>query len=225
MEHAKKFILVPHDQISKHVATEDNLSELDREMSIILKNSKLSDDEKVKLYTQVLQKRLNILNHNKGVQEIIPEPTQSIEEEKQISNEKSDVIEHLILETAPKNLKSNTRNILSFLKNSSDVMHWSSNGELIFKGRNIKNSNMLDLIKTLQTSSNKADPQGFDVFLQGLSEMNFPKSLIRNASLKLECEIKKEESSPKMKRNKPTIEKPSDWISLAPTRRTKTRKT
>ncbi|GBO15846.1 hypothetical protein AVEN_190852-1 [Araneus ventricosus] len=69
----KKYILVPNDEISRHVPTEDTLSELDREMSVILKNRRVLDDEKVKLYVQVLQKRLNIQDHNNGVEETIPE--------------------------------------------------------------------------------------------------------------------------------------------------------
>ncbi|GBO19237.1 hypothetical protein AVEN_8547-1 [Araneus ventricosus] len=106
----KKYILVPKDEISKHVPTEDTLSELDREMSVILKNGRVLDDEKVKLYMQVLQKRLNIQDHNNGVQETIPEPVsaQHTEEEKQnlVKKrdlvEKKDLIENLILESTLK---------------------------------------------------------------------------------------------------------------------------
>ncbi|GBN29854.1 hypothetical protein AVEN_36683-1 [Araneus ventricosus] len=85
MEYANKFILVPNNQFSKHAPTEDTLSELDRNMSAILKNRGIPDDEKAKLYMQILLKRLNILDHNKVVQETIPEPVsnQNTEEEKQ----------------------------------------------------------------------------------------------------------------------------------------------
>ncbi|GBN12710.1 hypothetical protein AVEN_188132-1 [Araneus ventricosus] len=83
MEYTKRYILVPNDEISKHVPTVDTLSELDREMSAILKNRWVLDNEKVKLYMQVLQKRLNIQDHNNGVQETIPGPVsaQHTEEE------------------------------------------------------------------------------------------------------------------------------------------------
>lgn len=208
-------MLVPNDQLSKHVPTEDTLSELDREMSAILKNKRISDDEKVKLYMQVLQKRLSILDHNNGLQETFPEPVSAPQqtEETQDLVEKQDEIENLILESAPKNLKSNTRNILNYLKkNSRDVMHWTSNGELIYRGSNVKNSNVLDLIKTLQTASNTPRPPGFDVFQQGLAEMNFPKSFIKNSALKNEFEIKKEETPPK--RRKHTNVKSNEWLSL-----------
>ncbi|GBM71711.1 hypothetical protein AVEN_77205-1 [Araneus ventricosus] len=102
--------LVPHDEIFKHVPTEDTLSELDREMSAILKNRRVLDDEKVKLYMQFLQKRLNIQDHNDGVQETIPEPVsaQHMEEEKEnlVKKrdlvEKKDLIENLILESTLK---------------------------------------------------------------------------------------------------------------------------
>ncbi|GBN38846.1 hypothetical protein AVEN_265125-1 [Araneus ventricosus] len=102
MEYTKKFILVPNDQISKHVPTEDTLSELDRKMSSILNYKEISDDEKVKFYMQVLQKRLNILDHNNVVQETISEAASAQPtEEKQDLVEKSDLMELLILESAP----------------------------------------------------------------------------------------------------------------------------
>ncbi|GBM14173.1 hypothetical protein AVEN_60991-1 [Araneus ventricosus] len=134
MEYAKKFILVPNDQISKHVPTEETLSELDREMSAILKNKGISDDEKIKLYMQVLQKRLNILDHNNIVKETISE-AQHTEEEKQDLVEKSDLMEHLILESAPKNLKSNTRNILNYLKKFSRLNALDSQGRIDLQGK------------------------------------------------------------------------------------------
>ncbi|GBM50968.1 hypothetical protein AVEN_114619-1 [Araneus ventricosus] len=151
MEYPKKFILVNNDQIFKHLQTEDILSELDREMSAILKNKGISDEEIVKLYMQVLQKRLNILDHNNVVQETISEAVSAQhteEEEKHDLVEKTDLLQHLILESAPKNLKSNTRNILNYLKNSQNLMHWSPKGELFYKGKNVKNSNVLELIKS-----------------------------------------------------------------------------
>ncbi|GBN86402.1 hypothetical protein AVEN_109086-1 [Araneus ventricosus] len=135
MEYAKKFILVPNDQISKHVPTEETLSELDREMSAILKNKRISDDEKVKLYMQVLQKRLNILDHNNVVQETISEALHTEEEEKQDLVEKSDLMEHLILESAPKNLKSNTRSILNYLKKVSRLNALDSQGRIDLQGK------------------------------------------------------------------------------------------
>ncbi|GBM34397.1 hypothetical protein AVEN_163331-1 [Araneus ventricosus] len=79
-------------------------------MSAILKNMRVLDDEKVKLCMQVLQKRLNIQDHNNGVQETIPEPVsaQHTEEEQQNLVEKrdlvqkKDLIENLILESTPR---------------------------------------------------------------------------------------------------------------------------
>ncbi|GBN97686.1 hypothetical protein AVEN_42510-1 [Araneus ventricosus] len=83
MDYTKKYILVHNDEISKHVPIKDTLSELDREISAILKYRRVLDGEKVKLYMQVLQKRLNIQDHNNVVQETIPEPVsaQHTEEE------------------------------------------------------------------------------------------------------------------------------------------------
>jgi len=51
MEHAKKYKIVPaHDPL------DDHLSELDSQMTEILKKSDLQEDEKATLYLQVLQK-------------------------------------------------------------------------------------------------------------------------------------------------------------------------
>ncbi|GBN55097.1 hypothetical protein AVEN_25259-1 [Araneus ventricosus] len=156
-------------------------------MSAILKNKGISDDEKVKLYMQVLQKRLNILDHNNIVQETISE-AQHTEEEKQDLVEKSALMEQLILESAP---KIKHTKYFELFKKFSRLNALDSQGRIIYKGKNVKNSNVLDFIKSLQTSSNKAHPPDFDMFLQGLSEMNFPKCFIINSSLELDSEIKK----------------------------------
>lgn len=211
MEFAKKFILVPNDQFSKHVPNENNLSDLDREMNAILTNKNIKDDQKVKLYMQVLQKRLHILEHNNG---LIPETATEPENNLPIEE---DSIEEMIMESAPKNFKSNTRNILNYFKKSRDVMNWTSNGEFVYKGHIIKNSNILDLIKSIQISSNKHILNGQDEFRQGLMEINFPKSFIKNSFLKEEPRMKKEDIIPvkKTTRNQnKDVSTPDRWISL-----------
>jgi hypothetical protein len=63
MEFAKKYALVSEDQLSKHIPTEKHMSDLDNEMTKILKSS-LNEHEKVRKYYEVLQKKMNLENFN-----------------------------------------------------------------------------------------------------------------------------------------------------------------
>lgn len=224
MEFTRKFVLVPSDQLSKHLPTEENLSELDKEMNTILKNRNLTDDEKVKLYMQVLQKKLHIFYHNNGkTNETQRESENNLPTEDYSDDQES--IEEMLLQATPKNFKANTRNILNYLKKSKNVIDWTSKGELIYKSKIIKNSNIFDLIKYLQIPSKKRDINGQEEFQQGLIEINFPKSFIRNSSFKEDSKVKQEitsESLPaKKKRIEEDVKTSSSWISLRKTKKKK----
>lgn len=229
MEFTRKFVLVPNDHLSKHLPTEENLSELDKEMNIILKNRNITDDEKVKLYMQVLQKKLHIYDHNNDLikdQETtynLPvddsqEPINNLPSENQ-----KEAVEDLILQSTPKNFKTNTRNILNYLKTSKNVIDWTSKGELIYKSKIIKNSNVLDLIKFMQIPSKQHDLIGKYEFQQALKEINLPISFIKNNTFAKETEIKEistEERLP-MKKKRIQVKLPNNWISLRNTRKRK----
>jgi hypothetical protein len=55
MEHSTKMTLVPTTEAELH-----RLSELDSEITNILKNKELNQDDKIKLYTNVLGKHKNL---------------------------------------------------------------------------------------------------------------------------------------------------------------------
>lgn len=63
MEHARKFVLLPEEQVSRHIPSKTQMSEFDKEMHKVLQ-SNLSDYEKVLQYYTLLQKKQNIENFN-----------------------------------------------------------------------------------------------------------------------------------------------------------------
>ena len=62
----RKFAVVPYDQLNKHVVSPRQISDFDEEMSKILNNAQLSDQEKVQLYYQVMQQKFKMEEFNTG---------------------------------------------------------------------------------------------------------------------------------------------------------------
>ena len=195
MEFGKKFILTPEEGWTKHAPTPQQLSEFDQEMSRVLNNKKLTDAEKVQQYTQILQQKLNIIEHN------VPwKPAENVS--------KPVDYDSLIMESIPQNMKKHTKNLLALLKNHPQSVAWNDKGEAILKGQTIANSHIVDLMNMLVANTEK-NMAGKDVFLSTLDELNVPKNFIKNRFLqpkptpKSEFETSIEETpSPQNKKRK-----------------------
>ncbi|GBL99600.1 hypothetical protein AVEN_68858-1 [Araneus ventricosus] len=148
-------------------------------MSAILKNKRILDDEKDKKYMQVLQKRLNIQFHNNGDQETIPEPVlaQHTEEEKQ------DLGEDL------------------------ERMHLDFYRRIDIQETQFKELKRSGLDKNLQTASASTKPhtEGFDMLLQGLSQMNFPETFHKEFWLRIWIWNKKRRKNPSQEKENTTL--------------------
>ena len=59
MKHSTKMMVVPFNNNKIENQEQKYLTDLDKEMSLVLSNTKLSDDEKIKLYQQALNKYNN----------------------------------------------------------------------------------------------------------------------------------------------------------------------
>lgn len=135
MEFAKKFALIPHDQVNKHIPMEKDISDLDNQMSKILKSS-LSEYEKVQKYYEILQKKMNLGNFNspwKSEMQQLP-----VDEElpsKKIKQESPMYDDVLILDSVPQNMRKYASNLLVMLKNHPDSIKWNDRGEMLFRGK------------------------------------------------------------------------------------------
>lgn len=168
MEFAKKFTLVPEDGFSKHIPPPQQLSELDKHMLQILNNKQLNDDEKVKMYYNILQKKLNLEENNPPW--VAPEPKPSVD------------YESLIVESTPLRMQKHTRNLLPILKSNPKLLKWNEHGELIIRDQILPHTNIIDLVNLLMGHSSKK-VSGQDSFLSILKEMNLPQNYIKNKHL------------------------------------------
>ena len=72
--------------------------------------------------------------------------------------------------------KSKGSLLLHYLENSED-MKWNKDGELIYKGKVIPNSNIMELI-THAVQNDKSQPIGIKTFYKYLSKINISSKLI-----------------------------------------------
>lgn len=200
MEFAKKFTLIPEETLPKHTASPQQLSEFDKEMSKILNNRQLSEDEKVKLYYQILQQKLNLKEYNSTWT-----PQDQPESLTWASPEKAESpafnYEALILETVPQTMRKHANNLLTLLKTRPRELKWNEQGEVIIRDKTLSNTNIVDLVSLL-FSNNSKNVEGKEPFLSTLTELNIPKHYIRNKYLQQQ-QVKEEtpqKSRPEMKR-------------------------
>ena len=58
----------------------------------------------------------------------------------------SHTIEQKILDSMPKTTRSRTRLLLNKIKNNKEIIHWNSRGELIYDGKAIPATQIVDLV-------------------------------------------------------------------------------
>lgn len=195
MEHTKKFLLVPEERINQ--LNEEHLTDLDRQMNAILKRKNLSDEEKAVLYLQILQKYVKfpfILNSDKTIESesetntMITEENTNLQEgnsteDKQMDSKDTDDVVTEILNAAPLKQKKTVRNIINFLQASNSKVFWTPDKELLVNGRVYRDTNIVDLVVHL-IRNRKMKPNGFNVFHDSLSQLDFPETWIKNKYLK-----------------------------------------
>lgn len=206
MEHAKKYALIPENDLNKHVPTKRDLSDFDKDMQKIL-SSNLNDFEKVKLYYELLKRKANLLefNHpylsvNNGEEEIKKIKDEPASERTPVTD-----FDEMVLRSVPSTIKQYASQLLQYLKTSPDIIKWNQRGEIIYKNNLIANSNIADLC-TLILSQRKSlnNIIGKTEFLRALNEANVPRLFIRNNHLFRDNNnlFQDNEVSPSVKRRK-----------------------
>ena len=82
-----------------------------------------------------------------------------------------------IVKLIPNKHKSKAILLLKYIRKNN--IKWGSNGEVIYKGQNIKKSNISTLILHAITKT-KDKPHGLKIFYKALSKINIPSFLIIN---------------------------------------------
>ena len=191
MQHAKRMVLVPEDLVTliKQRQQEqvspitDNLVSLKSEMNDVLSNPDLKPDEKMKLYNQSFQ-QYKSLHEQKDKQplpvQIMPSVVNNSNFETKTSL--SDQTAADVLQSVPKTLKPRAELLLKKLKEKQDLMNWNDRGELVYNGRVIKGSNMIDLVNDVIRNRKTSNPEGWNYFARGLAQMNIPNEIVQNSN-------------------------------------------
>ena len=78
--------------------------------------------------------------------------------------------------------KNNAEELLHCILTSTDILTWNLQGEIVYKGQNIRGTNIVDLLQytVLPYNTEIPEPAGLDIFLKGLAKLEIDKSLIVN---------------------------------------------
>ena len=142
------------------------VNQLDSEMNSLLKRQDMTQDEKVKLYDQTLQR---YLTYDKRMQKPVrvsmvhPEPVETEEIEKELPEEPEPPgeIENDILESVPTTMKSRALQLVKKLKANKDIVGWNDHGQMVFEGRTIPGTNVIDLINDTLRQRKNFNPAGW----------------------------------------------------------------
>ena len=167
MDLIKKYRLVPLDRYQEF--SNEHLSDLDKQIQNIL-TKRMNEDEKAKLYVQVLQKYVTFPNVNT----VKP----SLEEEEPVEN--SADIESQILDSVPVKHKNTATKILNFLKQHE--ISWSQNKKLKQNNNVTPGSDIIQLINFLLRDRARK-PTAFEEFKEILDSKHFPRDFIKNKYL------------------------------------------
>ncbi|MED5363447.1 MAG: hypothetical protein VX790_04625 [Bacteroidota bacterium] len=196
--HSKRMLLIPEYLV--HLLRErqqetaspvtKNLVSLKGQMGDILERQDLRPDEKVKLYGQAFQRYQNVRDQTQNkplsVQIVLPasESVSSPSIKREIKDEEeipSDQVCMDIIKSVPKTLKNRAELLLQKLKQHEDVVNWNDRGELIYHGKDVRGSNILDLVNDI-LRNRKTNPRGWEFFARGLAHMNIPDKLVQNTN-------------------------------------------
>lgn len=175
MEVAKKMLLVDASRIADQpkLASVDRfknpgkkiLGELDRAMYEVLENVKLTADEKVERYNQLLLEYQSKSS-----------PPPSIPQQVSVNSPPS--VEYGYETTGiAKTYKNKADSLLSMLQRNPNIT-WNGNGMVTINGEVVQGSNITDLIKAAVTPSLNSKTEGWDSFKSLLVRDNIPRTLL-----------------------------------------------
>jgi hypothetical protein len=120
-------------------------------MQDIIRRQDIPIDEKAKLYDQNLQRYLTFYDKrmNKPLRVNVTHTDQAEEPQREQSSEEtepSDEIETDIMDSVPATMKSRARQLVKKLKSNKDLVCWNEQGQMVFKGRSVPSTNIVDLV-------------------------------------------------------------------------------
>lgn len=161
---------VLHDSpsASKTISLEDELRQ-------IMNNDVISDDEKIRQYTNVLTKLIKYKS-----QEYKQSNGVTMEEEEEKPSSKTiSMLEKEIKKAIPSTLLKNAEIIYERVKARPDMIRWDEKGELVIRDKIIPGSNLTDLLYDAVVAKSAGNPIGFSEFYNVLHDINIPRSVVK----------------------------------------------
>ena len=183
--------LQQHQQILTPPVTQ-TLRNLDSEMTDILSSKEIDDEQKARLYNQVLQRYLTYYDQGKGqplhvkistpkaIETLKPEENEQPTEEPPLEKSISAAVEQEVMKSVPNIYDAGARQLLDKTKEHQDVLHWNDKGELLHKTKPIPGSHLVDLVNDTLRHRKGFEPVGWSVFARCLARTNVPENLVRN---------------------------------------------
>lgn len=187
-----------------------SMAHLDADMKEILEKKDLGEEDKAKLYGNVLQRYLEMKKQSAAAassglrpavnaiarkEEEEEEPQQKKKKEEEQSEE---TVAEDVLKSVPSKYREKAALLMDKIRRRSDVMGWDSDGRLVYKGKTVPHTNIEDLVNDVMRKRRQFEPVGWETFASGLKEMNVPTDLIGHKERAKYMESSTFATSPKM---------------------------
>jgi hypothetical protein len=189
MEHARKFLLVPSEDAERRGSIKESVKTLDDDMEAILRDKKLTDDEKWRQYRQVLQRylflykfvkkplKIDLVTKDKNTDFPRNEKDPASEEETLEEAAPTEVEIDRIVETIPQRYQANAKQLLRRI--GKDIK-WNDNYEVDLEGENLEGSNIIDLINDMVRERRDFHSRGSTQFAEYIRRKNIPRAWVKN---------------------------------------------
>ena len=121
---------------------------------------------------------------NKPIKVSVAQPAKTEEkkeeEEEKKEEEKKDDMESDIIDSVPATMKSRARQLVRKLKSNQHIVGWNDQGHMMFKGRVIPGTNIIDLVNDSLRQRKNFNPEGWELFSKALGHLNVPEGVVRN---------------------------------------------
>ena len=77
-------------------------------------------------------------------------------------------------------MKSRAVQLIKKIKANKDVVGWNDHGQMVFEGRTIPGTNVIDLVNDTLRQRKNFNPAGWQLFAKALGRLNVPEGIVRN---------------------------------------------
>ena len=85
-----------------------------------------------------------------------------------------------IMDSVPATMKSRARQLIKKLKSNKDLVGWNEQGQMVFKGRPVPSTDIVDLVNDSLRQRKNFKPDCWELFSKVLGHLNVPEGIVRN---------------------------------------------